>query len=104
VERVCDRVAIIRAGRLVALEETAGLLARRKRNVMLRFTGPAPRLETVSGITNVEHGDGFMTCRVEGSVRPFLAAIRDTAVVDLTIEPARLEEAFLEFYDEAHAT
>jgi len=26
------------------------------------------------------------------------------AVVDLTIEPARLEEAFLEFYDEAEAT
>ena len=45
-----------------------------------------------------------MTCRVEGSVRPFLAAIADTAVVDLTIEPARLEEAFLEFYDEAETT
>lgn len=104
VERVCDRVAIIRAGRLVALEETAGLLARRRRNVMLRFTGQPPSLETVSGITNVEYGDGLMTCRVEGSVRPFLAAICDTAVVDLTIEPARLEEAFLEFYDEAHAT
>ena len=45
-----------------------------------------------------------MTCRVEGNVRPFLAAIADTAVVDLTIEPARLEEAFLEFYDEIETT
>ena len=104
VERVCDRVAIIRAGRLVALEETAGLLARRRRNVVLRFTGPSPQLETVPGITNVEHGDGYVTCRVDGSVRPFLAAIAATAVVDLTIEPARLEEAFLEFYDEAATT
>ena len=68
--------------------------------VMMRFTGQPPRLEDVSGITNVEHGDGYVTCRVEGSVRPFLAAIADAAVVDLTIEPARLEEAFLEFYDE----
>ena len=103
VERVCDRVAIVRAGRLVALEETAALLARRKRNVVMRFTGPAPELETVSGITHVEHGDGYMTCRVEGSVRPFLAALADAAVVDLTIEPARLEDAFLEFYDEAES-
>ena len=103
VERVCDRVAIVRAGRLVALEETAALLARRKRNVVMRFTGPPPTLETVSGVTHVEHGDGYVTCRVEGSVRPFLAAIADTAVTDLTIEPARLEEAFLEFYDEAEA-
>jgi ABC-2 type transport system ATP-binding protein len=104
VERVCDRVAIVREGRLVALEETAGLLARRKRNIMMRFTGQPPRLEDVSGITNVEHGDGYVTCRVEGSVRPFLAAIAEAAVVDLTIEPARLEEAFLEFYDEAETT
>ena len=100
VERVCDRVAIVRAGRLVALEETAALLARRKRNVLMRFTGLAPTLGTVSGVTRVEQSDGYMTCRVEGSVRPFLAAIAETAVVDLTIEPARLEEAFLEFYDE----
>jgi len=104
VERVCDRVAIVRNGRLVALEETAGLLARRKRNVMIRFTGPPPKLETVPGITKVEHGDGVMTCLVEGNVRPFLAAIAGTDVTDLAIEPARLEEAFLEFYDEAATT
>jgi hypothetical protein len=85
----------------VALEETARLVARRKRNIMLRFTGPPPRLEAVSGITNVEQGDGCLTCRLEGSVRPFLDAIADAAVVDLTIEPARLEDAFLEYYDEA---
>jgi ABC-2 type transport system ATP-binding protein len=104
VERVCDRVAIVRAGRLVALEETAGLLARRQRNVTMRFTGPPPRLDAVSGITNVKHGDGSVTCRVDGDVRPFLAAIADTVVVDLTIEPAHLEEAFLAFYDEAAPT
>jgi ABC-2 type transport system ATP-binding protein len=104
VERVCDRVAIVRSGRLVALEETATLLARRKRNVMLRFTGPRPSLELVPGLTNIQHGDGFVTCHVEGNVRPFLAAIADTAVVDLTIEPARLEDAFLELYDEVEPT
>ena len=37
-------------------------------------------------------------------MRPFLAAIADAAVVDLTIEPARLEDAFLEFYDEAETS
>jgi len=104
VERVCDRVAIVRNGRLVALEETAGLLARRKRSVLLRFSGPPPKLEAVPGITNIQHGDGSVTCLVEGNVRPFLAAIAGTDVTDLAIEPARLEEAFLEFYDEAAAT
>src|SRR5688572_3995897 len=100
VERVCDRVAIVRQGRLVAMEETAGLLARRKRNVQMRFSGVPPRLESVPGVSAIERSDGVVRCRVEGDVGPFLAAIADAGVDDLTIEPARLEEAFLELYDQ----
>ena len=103
VERVCDRVAIVRQGRLVAMEETAALLARRQRNIQLRFSGRPPQLDGVPGVSQVERADGLLTCRVEGSIRPFLTAIGDAAVVDLTIEPARLEEAFLELYGEAGA-
>ena len=51
VERVCDRVAIIRQGRLVALEDIPSLLARRKRNVEMRLAGPAPELEGVAGVS-----------------------------------------------------
>jgi ABC-2 type transport system ATP-binding protein len=99
VERVCDRVAIIRLGRLVALEEVPALLARRKRNVELRLDGTAPALAGVPGVTEIATGDGWLTCRLEGDVAPFLAAIAGNAIHDLTIEPARLEEAFLEFYE-----
>jgi ABC-2 type transport system ATP-binding protein len=100
VERVCDRVAIVRLGRLVALEDVVGLLARRKRNVELRVDGPVPALVGVPGVTDVRVTGDLVTCRLEGDVGPFLAALKTVTVVDLTIEPARLEEAFLEFYDE----
>lgn len=100
VERVCDRVAIIRRGHLVALEEVASLLARRQRNVELRVEGPAPDLTDVTGVSDVRVSDGIVRCRLAGDVGPFLAAIRDATVHDLTIEPARLEEAFLEFYED----
>ena len=53
VERVCDRVAIIRHGRLAAVEDVAGLLARRRRVVELRFDGDAPALEAVPGVTDL---------------------------------------------------
>jgi ABC-2 type transport system ATP-binding protein len=99
VERVCDRVAIIRLGRLVALEEVPALLARRKRNVELRLGGPPPQLDGVAGVSEIEVGEGWLTCRLEGDVGPFLAAIGGSVIHDLTIEPARLEEAFLEFYE-----
>jgi ABC-2 type transport system ATP-binding protein len=99
VERVCDRVAIVRAGRLVALEEIPALLARRKRNVEMRLTGPAPALVGVAGVSDARAGDGWLTCRLEGDIGPFLAAIAGAPIADMTIEPARLEEAFLEFYE-----
>jgi ABC-2 type transport system ATP-binding protein len=99
VERVCDRVAIVRRGRLVALEDVEALLARRKRNVEMRVEGTAPRLEAVAGVSGLAvEADGRITCHLEGDVGPFLAALRDVRVVDLTIEPAHLEEAFLELY------
>jgi beta-exotoxin I transport system ATP-binding protein len=99
VERVCDRVAIVRRGRLVALEDVEALLARRKRNVEMRVDGAAPALGTVPGVTSFEVApDGLITCHLEGDVGPFMAALRDVRVVDLTIEPAHLEEAFLELY------
>ena len=98
VERICDRVAIVRHGRLVALEDVGSLLERRKRNVELRFDGDPPRLDQLLGVSDVRVVADRLTCRLEGDVGPFLQAIAATRVHDLTIEPARLEDAFLEYY------
>jgi ABC-2 type transport system ATP-binding protein len=98
VERICDRVAIVRHGRLVGLEDVGSLLERRKRNVELRFDGDPPRLDQLIGVSDVRVVADRLTCRLEGDVGPFLQAIATTRVRDLTIEPARLEDAFLEYY------
>ena len=82
----------------------AGLLARRKRNVEMRLAGTPPDLSRVGGVSDIETGEGWLRCRLEGDVGPFLAAIAGHQIHDLTIEPARLEESFLEFYaDDAGA-
>jgi len=97
-ERLCARVAIVRAGQVVALADVAELIGRRRRHVEMRLDGEAPALDGVAGVTNVSVRDGRVTCQLEGDVRPFLAAIAGAPITDLTIEPARLEEAFLEYY------
>src|SRR4051794_40079147 len=75
VERVCDRVAIIRNGRLAVIEEIAALRARRSRNVTVQFDGSPPRLDDVAGVSAVEVRGSGVTCRVSGDIRPFLAAL-----------------------------
>lgn len=98
VERVCDRVAIVRKGELVALSDVSALLARRRRRVEMRLDGAAPQLEHVDGISDIRLHEGVLTCQLEGDPAPFLAAVAGIAVSDLLIEPARLEEAFMEYY------
>jgi beta-exotoxin I transport system ATP-binding protein len=98
VERLCDRVAIVRSGEVVALANVAELLDRRRRHVEMRLDGEPPVLDGVPGVSNVAIRPGRVICQLEGDVRPFLAAIAGAAITDLTIEPARLEEAFLEYY------
>ncbi len=98
VERVCDRVAIVRHGRLVALEDVPTLLTRRKRQVELVVRGAVPPLAGIPGVSDLVIDGSRVRCRLEGEVGVFLAAIAAADVVDLTIEPASLEDAFLEFY------
>ena len=99
VERVCDRVAVVRAGRLVGLEDVGTLLDRRRRQVEMRLSGPAPDLDAVPGVMDVALDGDRLTCSLEGDPGPFLAAIARAGVADIVIEPARLEDAFLELYE-----
>jgi len=103
VERVCDRVAIIRKGKLVAVENISTLLAKRSRHVELRFDGHAPDLSDVAGISSIRVAGDTVTCRLSGDVRPLLQRLATLLVRDVTIESAHLEDAFLELYGETEA-
>ena len=98
VERICDRVAIIRAGHLMALQHVDELLARRKRTINLRWRDGVPDLSGVPGLADVTVQGDRIRATLLGEVAPFVRAIASPELLDLTIEPARLEEAFLEFY------
>jgi ABC-2 type transport system ATP-binding protein len=98
VERLCDRVAIIRNGRLMAIHDVGDLLARRRRRVMIRWRGGAPDLPSLPGLEDVQIHGNRMHGTLTGAVAEFVRAIASPSLEDLTIEPASLEEAFLEYY------
>jgi beta-exotoxin I transport system ATP-binding protein len=100
VERICDRVAIIRAGHLMALQHVDELLARRKRTIHLRWRDGVPDLSSVPGLADISVQGDRLRATLLGEVAPLVRAIASPELLDLTIEPARLEEAFLEYYSQ----
>jgi hypothetical protein len=68
--------------------------------VEIRFAGSAPDLGAVPGISELEVREGLLTCQLEGPPTALVAALQGCHLDDLLIEPARLEEAFLEYYAE----
>jgi ABC-2 type transport system ATP-binding protein len=98
VERVCNRVAIIRAGHLMALQHVDELLARRRRRVTVKWRGAPPDLGDVPGLADVVTSRDRITATLSGDVAPFVRAVASPSLEDLLIEPARLEEVFFEYY------
>ncbi|GAA1033050.1 ABC transporter ATP-binding protein [Virgisporangium ochraceum] len=100
VEAVADRVAIIRDGRLVALDTFAALRASAVRRVDLTFTEPVDPAEFAGlpGVTDL-HADGAsLRCHLTGSPDALLrAATRHTVTGIVATEPA-LEDLFHSYY------
>ena len=98
VEAVCDRVAILRDGRLVevgTLDEMRHLSAL---TVEIEFYGDAPDVSGVPGVTVVERSGRHLRCQVRGSVAPLLQAIGPASPHRLVSREPSLEELFLAHY------
>jgi ABC-2 type transport system ATP-binding protein len=99
VEALCDRVGILRAGRLVD-EGTLGELRKlRAQTVEVTFEGPPPDLRGIEGVQVVGAGERTVHCEVSGAVGPLLNALAGLPVRSLTSREPSLEEIFLHHYD-----
>jgi ABC-2 type transport system ATP-binding protein len=101
-EQVCDRVGIIRSGRLVAVEEIDVLKSRSFRSIRIEFAGAVPSAEFVGldGVRDVVVEDGALRCEVVGMLDPLIKAAARYQVVNVTTQEPSLEEIFLAYYGE----
>jgi ABC-2 type transport system ATP-binding protein len=107
VERVCDRVGIIREGKIIAEEDVAALKARALRRLEIHFAQPVPP-EAFAGITGVRDltvEDSLLRCTVMGSLDALVKAAAQFEVLNVVSHEPSLEEIFLAFYGggESHA-
>ena len=100
VERIADRVAIIRSGRLLMLESLAGLREKARHSVEVRFGSPPPpdAFAAVPGITDVQLDGALLRCTMQGVVDPLIKELSRYHVLDLNSREADLEETFLALY------
>ncbi|WP_240630797.1 ABC transporter ATP-binding protein [Mycolicibacterium sp. GF69] len=102
VEAVCDRVAILRAGRLVEVDSIADLRRLHQTVVEVSHRGAQPSMEGVAGVSNIEElGGQRLRFNLTG---PPAAALRALATADITVLAMReptLEEIFLDYYGES---
>jgi ABC-2 type transport system ATP-binding protein len=100
VQRVCDRVGIIRDGRLVAVEDVDMMRERAYRTVRVILDGavPAAELAALTGVDGLEQDGRTATFRVRGDLDAVVKVLARHAVRDLEITRPTLEELFLTYY------
>jgi len=99
-QRVCDRVAIIRKGRIAAIEDVAELRAKSGKRITVTFEGPVDEADImtpeVRDVAPLE--DGYVL-HTGSRVTKTLRRIAALPVADISIEETSLEDIFMHYYD-----
>ena len=105
VERTCDRVAIIRDGRLVDVSTVSELLGEHWRSVNLVLAAPAPEgTFELPNVKVVALTGREVHVMVQGDVNPLLRRIAGLDVHDIAITTPDVEDLFLRYYHEPTGT
>lgn len=104
VQKVADRVGIIRNGRLVEIANTADLIGRSLTRATVQFDEAVSR-EAFEGVPNVDilrvnDNNHAYTLQIRGEMNGLIKALAEYPVLDLEITKPSLEEVFLNYYED----
>ncbi len=102
VQAICERVAILRDGKLQAVERVSDLMRVRFQWITMHFREAIDpgKLAGVPGVSEVSDVDGALHFKLTGDFDPVLRAVSDRYVTSLHAQEPSLEEIFLTFYGE----
>jgi ABC-2 type transport system ATP-binding protein len=98
VEALCDRVGILRQGKLVELGTLAEMRHLSALTVEATFAGAIPDLSGVPGVSSVQADGRVVRCQVRGPIAPLLKVLAGADVTELLSREPSLEELFLAQY------
>ncbi len=100
VDRTCDRVAIIREGRLVQVDSIEAIRRLAFHHVELKFSAPVASaiFSSIDGVSDIEVDGHVVRMRVAGPIGGVLAAAAPHGIVDVVSREPNLEDVFLAQY------
>lgn len=98
VEKTCDRTAIIRSGRLVAVEDIEKLQRNKKRVIEIRFETVAMAEQFAGSLPDAVRSGKQVTAKVGKEIDRFIKEAGNYTVRDLDVRSQSLEEFFMHFY------
>lgn len=100
VQRICDRVAIIKNGKLISLETIKEIRSKNIYNVDVHYRGKEPEINDFGkdNIENFQKTDHSLILTYKGDVNALLEILNNFELVDLRITEPSLEDMFLAFY------
>jgi len=100
VERICNRVAIIKDGKLAAIENILDLKNKRMHLATVHFAEKFNKNDFIFDCIEIQQElDNGLILNIKGDINPLIKKIAKFKVKDLEITHASLEEIFLEFYE-----
>lgn len=98
VQKMCVRVAIIREGEIVKIEDIKTLQKHNYKKVMIEGVDVDEKRFTVDGVTNLEKANGILSFFYKGDINVITKLISAKPVSDVIIEEPTLEEIFMHYY------
>ena len=100
VERVCDRIGVIRGGELVLLSTVEEARRLGGRSVRVHFAEPVAPIALPSGVSMIESSETSWHLRVEGETGELVRRLAGLPVRDLEVVEPALEDVLQRFYQE----
>jgi ABC-2 type transport system ATP-binding protein len=99
VQVACDRVGVIREGRLIAVQRVADLIKRKFRRLRLTLEHePAAALFELDGVQEIDRFDNTITLQIHNGLQAVMQAALNCGLRDLEELPVTLEEIFMAYY------
>jgi ABC-2 type transport system ATP-binding protein len=99
VQRMCNRVAIIKEGRIIEIADIHTLQQNNYKKVRVEADGVEAAYFDLPGVTNLERSNGAVHFFYKGDINTIIHKIGELKVSDVTVEEPTLEEIFMHYYE-----